>query len=127
MIDKECDHVIAPEKPDEFLQELWDLNDKYPDFIHAVKFDHVSSPEHDMDECKKIFMKKITSSLELALKDITLKIEEAEEDGQDELRKQLLAQRKQLKTLSSIDLSLVKSIDDLISLKPAQLQQFWEK
>lgn len=110
---------------DPLLNKFWDLNKKYPDFMHAVNFDHASDPQHDIEICKKIFMLKLNAALEKCLKDITLKIEDAEEDGNDELRKQLLAQRKQLKTLANIDLSRVETVDDLIAMKPDQLLPFW--
>jgi len=113
--------ITTTSDDDPLINEYWDLNRKYPDFVHA------SSPKHDMEGCKKFFMLKLNVALEKALKDITEKIEAAEEDGEDELRKQLLAQRKQLKALSSIDLSHVETVDELIALKPEQLLEFWEK
>jgi len=125
MIDKELDHVIAPEKPDEFLQGLWDLNKKYPDYIHCVSFDHVSTPFHKIEECKVKFMEILKSDLIKLSNDLTSKIEDAQENFDEELNKILLLKRKKLKHLcNNVDLSTVKSIDDLINLKSEILKLF---
>lgn len=119
--------IVTKSGDDPLLNKFWDLNKKYPEFVRALMFDHASDPVHDIEQCKNIFMLKLSNALEKCLKDITLQIEESEEDGNDELKKQLLSQRKQLKLLYNIDLSKVKNVDELISMKPEQILPYWEK
>lgn len=117
--------ITHQKEADALLQDFWDLNAKYPEYVTCVRFDHVSPPFHDMEECKLLFLQKLVEASDAAAKDLTTHFEIAIEDGlpvQD-----ILKARKLIRGLKSIDISSVTTIDDLVSKKPHELEAYWRK
>ncbi len=111
--------MITLKEADDNYKSLWALNDKYPDYIQCVIFDHKNPPYHDIELCKERFKKLVKNATDKKIAELTLKIEIAEEEGDSV--SYLFAQRKLLRSYYSIDISGCKSIEDLIALYPKDL------
>ena len=117
-------HIATDDHP---IKKVWALNDNYPDFVTCVKFDNISDPHHDIEECKILFKEKIKKAFDLFSREITEKINEAEEDGNEIFRKELLLKRKKCREIVLNDLSIFKNLDDLLNSIPEDLKPYWNK
>lgn len=111
--------IEVEKEPTELTKAFWALNDKYPDYVHCVRYDGVNPAFHDLDQCKKSFQKKINDAVDAKISNINKNIEMAQENGQDLTN--LLAERKRIRAYSSLDTSQCQTIDDLINLYPKDL------
>lgn len=111
--------IKEQKEPDEHLLAMWALNDKYPDYVTCVRCDGASAPFHDLEECKKEFLKKLTLYLDEKILSINKNIEIAQENGQDVA--DLLAKRKAYRAYSSLDVSKCQTMDELTNLFPKDL------
>lgn len=117
--------MITTKEADDNMKAYWTLNDKYPDYIRCVIYDHKSPPYHDMDLCKEVFTRKIIEASKDKIEKINCDIERAEEEG--EFVSELFAQRKKIRNLNSIDLSQCDSIEKLTDLWPKELEEYLKK
>jgi hypothetical protein len=108
------------------ITKVWALNEKYPDFATCVRFDNVSEPSHDIEECKVLLREKLKKAFDLFSKEITDKIYEAEEVGDEKSRKEMLLKRKKSRDVVCSDLSLIDNLEDLVSLIPEDLKPYWK-
>lgn len=109
----------------ELLQKLWDLNEKHPDYIYHVSFDHISEPYHKMDECKKRFIEIRDAAIQKAVTEINEMIEIGEENGKN--TRDLLTRRKEIRSLKDLDVSDCEKIEDLKAKIPSLLKNYWGK
>lgn len=111
--------ITVQDKPDQFLQAFWDLNLKYPEYTTCVRFNHISSPFHDMDECKKVFSLKLNAAIDNEIDKLNQQIMISEEEGLDIA--DFLKDRRKLRNYYKIDLSKCDTIDKLIAAWPKDL------
>ena len=107
------------------MKPLWDLNDKYPLFVTCVEWDHVSAPKHNLAACVLVLNKKLAIAFNDYTKAINLQIEQAEEDFNDDLKRELLLKRKNLRDKLKQDFSKMKNVDELLLMVPDELKLYF--
>lgn len=117
--------ITVQKEPDEFLKSLWDLNDRYPDYVTCTRFDGASFAFHDMDEVKKEFKRILLKGIEKEISSLSERIEIAQENGESTL--DLLSQRKNFRSLKDTDVSTFNTIEELHTLIPESLKPYWRK
>lgn len=111
--------MITLKEADDNHKAFWALNDKYPDYVRCVIYDHKSPPSHDLDLCKAHFTKKLKSASEAKIKEVNDMIEVAEENGQN--ISLLLTLRKKYRDYLSLDVSGYETLDQLLNAYPKDL------
>lgn len=119
--------IICSDEEERLIRMKWALNDQYPEYVGHVAFDGISEPYHVIEDCKKRFYFHLSQAIDKYLKDVNSKIETCEENGDESARLSLLAQRKQAKDLSSLDVSHCTSVQQLSEMVPDQLKNHWFK
>lgn len=105
--------VVCSDQEEKGIRMHWDLNDKYPEYRGHLMFDGVSEPKHDLVASKFYHRQLIESIVQKKIAAVNLKIEAAEESGDDGAKKSLLQARKSLKSQTGYDDSGWTTIDDL--------------
>lgn len=111
--------MITTKEADDNMKAYWSLNDKYPDYLGCVIFDHKSLPFHDMELCKLRFLNLVKSATDKKITELNQKIEILQENGQDITF--FLSERKRFRSFYCIDVSACKTIDELITVYPKDL------
>lgn len=115
--------IICSEEEEKNIRASWALNDEYPEYVGHSAFDGVNPPHHLIEEVKKEHKLLINKALQLALKDVNLQIEEAQENGKDLTSLFLL--RKNLKEDASYNFQEINDVKNLKASVPALLKPYW--
>lgn len=106
------------------IQSMWAMSQQYPEFAEAVSFDGVNPPSYDVPSLKRIFLESINKAIEAGIKDMTQKIEIAQEEGQDPA--EFFLQRKMIRAAAAnLDCSAGQTPEDFLALKPSCLLPYW--
>lgn len=117
--------IVIGDEEEKAVLMFWSLNESYPQYVGHLMFDGVSEPKHDMVECKKRHTLLLKDACDHEMKSITEQIEIAQENGKDII--DLLAQRKSIRSMVSMDLSEINTIDQLVISVPDTLKKYWTK
>jgi superfamily II helicase len=127
MLTKQVDGkvIVLDEKEEANVRAFWDMNTRFPEYIGHCCFDGVNTPIHDMNSCKAKHVVHIKKCVDLALEDLRISIEDAQENGQD--TQALLNKRKEIKQLEKQDLTGYENIVALKNSVPSDLVPYWKK
>ena len=117
--------IICSEEEEALIRKKWFLNETYPDYRGHLMFGGICEPSYNMPGCIGLFLDRLRKAVQLAIDDINAQIESAQEEDEPSLVQELIKKRKQIKILLNVDVSKVKTIDDLISLQPTELKNYW--
>lgn len=115
--------IICSEEEEKNIRASWALNDQYPEYVGHSAFDGINPPYHLMEGVKKEHKLLLNKALELALKDINIQIEEAQENGKDLSR--LFELRKNLKKDASYNFDHIDDVKNLKDSVPDSLKSYW--
>lgn len=119
--------IICSEDEEKLILEFWEINKNHPEYMGHLSFNGITPAFHDMVECKKHHQYLIQKASESAIKEINELIEKAQEDGEDDLLKELYAKRKEIKQACEIDIAQCKTVDELKKTIPACISNHWNK
>ena len=106
----------------ELLEDFWELNKKYPDYVNCVRFDHASPAFHDIEECKKNFLLRLKNIAEKGIKETNERLERAQENGED--LNPLYSLRGRIRACQFPDISKAQSVDEIEGFFPPLLKRF---
>lgn len=119
--------LVCSEEEESVIREYWELNKNYPEYTGHLSFNGVSPPFYYIEECKKQHLNLVKKASELAIKELNDLIEKAQEDGENDLLKELYAKRKVIRKACEIDISQCKTVDELKKTIPACISDHWNK
>ena len=122
---KPMDYYVQKSVPPNHVYFITDRSNipENPLFRHAWVLDSTGVIVHDIERAKEIwrgFWRAVRASL---LKDLDVKVMRAMEEGDSDTQKSLVEQKKELRDVTTTDLSTVTTIDELQAVWPECLGQ----
>lgn len=117
MLKKMVDGVelICSDEEERLILKKWSLNEKYPEYRGHLMFDGISEPQHDLVQCSIHHKGMIEQVISESIEKINRQIEEAEDNGYDSLKSDLISKRKSIKSLIQFEEKSFKSVDEMKS------------
>lgn len=115
--------IICSPEEEARIRAFWAETEKYPEFLDAI-IDHPLKPHIiNMPRARELQKEWLKRASEWKVKELTEKLEMAQEDGDDDLCSLLLKQRKEARHSPSVDLSNCKTLEDLRAAVPTIVEK----